>query len=282
MDVLYGSLSWLIAEYKKSRDWQEYSPATKKQRENVFKRSLLNAGDCDYHSITKQVILRGRDQRLSTPASARMFLKALNGLFTWAVERELLLANPCYGVKYPRLTNKDGFIAWSEEDVAKYYSYYRLGTRERVYLDVLLYTGLRRGDVVRIGYKNVSNNILIIKTEKSKYQTEVALPILPKLQQTLDAGIIGNYSFIASASGEPLTKESFGNMFRIACRKAGIEKSAHGVRKLSATRAANAGATVAELKAIFGWNDDEMASLYTKTANRRKLAAKAITKLNFE
>ncbi|WJW79972.1 tyrosine-type recombinase/integrase [Bartonella sp. TP] len=211
-----------------------------------------------------------------------MFLKALNGLFTWAVERELLLSNPCYGIKYPRLTNSDGFPAWSEEDVAKYYSYYRLGTRERVYLDVLLYTGLRRGDVVRIGYKNVSNNILIIKTEKSKYQTEVALPILPKLQQTLDAGIIGNYSFIASASGEPLTKESFGNMFRIACRKAGIEKSAHGVRKLSATRAANAGATVAELKAIFGWNDDEMASLYTKTANRRKLAAKAITKLNFE
>ncbi|MDN5249398.1 MAG: tyrosine-type recombinase/integrase [Alphaproteobacteria bacterium] len=71
-------------------------------------------------------------------------------------------------------------------------------------------------------------------------------------------------------------------MFRIACRKAGIEKSAHGVRKLSATRAANAGATVAELKAIFGWNDDEMASLYTKTANRRKLAANAIIKLNYE
>jgi Phage integrase family. len=47
-----------------------------------------------------------------------------------------------------------------------------------------------------------------------------------------------------------------GNYFRTACNKAGVHKSAHGVRKISATRAANAGANVAELKALFGWTDD--------------------------
>lgn len=40
----------------------------------------------------------------------------------------------------------------------------------------------------------------------------------------------------------------------------------HGVRKIAATRAASAGATEAELMAIFGWTDPKMASHYTRTA----------------
>ena len=56
--------------------------------------------------------------------------------------------------------------------------------------------------------------------------------------------------------------------------------SAHGVRKIAATRAAEAGATEAELMAIFGWTDPKMAAHYTRTANRKRLAAQAMEKLN--
>ena len=55
--------------------------------------------------------------------------------------------------------------------------------------------------------------------------------------------------------------------------------SAHGVRKIAATRAADAGATEAELMAIFGWTDPKMAAHYTRTANRKRLAAQGMTKL---
>jgi integrase len=76
-----------------------------------------------------------------------------------------------------------------------------------------------------------------------------------------------------------MTKESFGNAFSDACRKAGVNKSAHGLRKIGATRAANNGATVAQLNAIFGWTGSKMASLYTENADRRRLAQQAIGKL---
>jgi len=55
---------------------------------------------------------------------------------------------------------------------------------------------------------------------------------------------------------------------------------AHGVHKIAATRAANAGATVAQLEAIFGWQGGAMASLYTRAADRRRLAFEAMHKLN--
>ena len=68
-------------------------------------------------------------------------------------------------------------------------------------------------------------------------------------------------------------------MFRVACREAGVAKSAHGVRKIGATRAAENGATVAELEAIFGWQGGGMAALYTRAADRARLAKGAISKL---
>ena len=122
---------------------------------------------------------------------------------------------------------------------------------------MLAYTGLRRGDVVRLGRQHVRDGVATIKTEKSGFTVEVSLPILPVLQATLDAGPCGDLAFICGERGEPLTKESFGNMFKDACKAAGVPGSAHGVRKIAATRAANAGATEAELMAIFGWTDRE-------------------------
>jgi hypothetical protein len=59
-----------------------------------------------------------------------------------------------------------------------------------------------------------------------------------------------------------------------------VTSIAHGLRKAAATVAANNGATVAQLEAIFGWEGGRMASLYTRSADRQSLAAGAISKLS--
>ena len=78
------------------------------------------------------------------------------------------------------------------------------------------------------------------------------------LAETLAAGPCGDLAFIAGSRGQPMAKKTFSNEFQIACRAAGVPGSAHGVRKIAATRAANAGATVAQLEAIFGWSGGRM------------------------
>jgi integrase len=142
-----------------------------------------------------------------------------------------------------------------------------------VAFDVLLFTGLRRGDAVRLGRPHVKDGVANIRTEKTGQL--VIIPILPPLQASLDAGPIGELTFIAGERGRPMKKESFGTWFRNACRAAGVHGSAHGLRKAGATRAANNGATEAQLEAIFGWRGGGMASLYTRQANRAKLARDA-------
>lgn len=275
-----GTLAWLIERYRETAAWRDnLSPATRRQRENIFLHVIETAGPQPFTNITTAAIVAGRERRASTPAQARNFLDAMRGLFRWAYEAKMVKIDPTAGVKNPPRKKGQGFRPWTEDDVAAYEARWPLGTRQRVWLDVLAFTGLRRGDAVVIGRQHVRNGIATLKTEKGGYQVTVTLPILPALAESLAHGPCGDLTFIAGANGRPLTKESFGNLFREACRAAGVPGSAHGVRKIAATRAANAGATVAQLEAIFGWQGGAMASLYTRAADRRRLAIEAMHKL---
>jgi hypothetical protein len=53
-----------------------------------------------------------------------------------------------------------------------------------------------------------------------------------------------------------------------AARIAGVKKSAHGVRKIAATIAAENGATAHQPMAIFGWLNIRQAEHYTREAQR--------------
>jgi integrase len=213
-----------------------------------------------------------------TPAQARNFLDAMRGLFRWALDAGHVRVDPTLGIgRPPRPKDNPGFPVWTEGDVARYEARWPMGTKERVWLDVLLYTGLRRGDAVQLGRQHVRDGVATLRTEKTGIT--VTIPILPALATTLAAGPCGELAFICGEAGRPFTKESFGNAFRDACRAAGVSKSAHGVRKIGATRAAENGATVAELEAIFGWQGGGMASLYTRAADRARLAKSAMPKM---
>ena len=269
-----GSLAWLIERYRETTAWMDLSPATRRNRENHFKQITKSAGHQPYRAITRAVIAAGRDRRSATPAQARNFLDAMRGLFKWAKTAQHVSINPTDGIENPRRKKGPGFPVWTEADIEAYYKRWPLGTKERVWLDVLLFTGLRRGDAVVIGRQHVRDGVATLRTEKSQGGITVTLPILPVLQRTLDVGPIGELAFICGVRGKPFTKESFGTAFKDACKAAGLfNRSAHGCRKIGATRAAENSATVAELNAIFGWTGTAMASLYTQAADRRRLDA---------
>lgn len=274
-----GTVAWLWDRYRETRFWTGLSKATHKQRDNIMVGVLASIGAEPASAIKKSDIAASRDARSATPAQARNFLDCMRGLFGWAAEAGHIKVDPTIGVKNPPRPKGLGFPVWTEEEVDRYQEHWPIGTKERVWIDVLLYTGLRRGDAVTLGRQHVRNGVAALKTEKSQGDVTVTIPILRVLQTTIDAGPCADLAFICGDNRKPLTKESFGNMFRAACRSAGVKKSAHGIRKVGATRAAENGATVAELEALFGWRGGGMASLYTREADRARLARGAVGKL---
>jgi integrase len=128
-----------------------------------------------------------------------------------------------------------------------------------------------------LGRQHLKDGIITFRTAKTG--ALVTIPVLPELAEIIAATKTGDLAFVATPSGRPMTKESFGNWFKDACKAAGVPGTAHGLRKAGATRAANNGATEAELEAIFGWRGGRMASLYTPQAHREKLARGAMSKM---
>jgi len=264
------TIGWLVERYHESGAWAKLSPATRKQRERILAGVVKTSGQEPIALATKANIEKGIERR--SPAAGKHFLQAMRGMFKWAVKAKHAASDPTIGLKW-ELPPTDGHHVWTEDECAAFEARWPRGTRERVAFDVLLYTGLRRGDAARLGRPHVKRGVATIRTEKTGQV--VTIPVLPPLQETLDAGPIGELTFIATERGRPRKKESFGNWFREACADAGVPGSAHGLRKAGATRAANNGATEAQLEALFGWRGGKMASLYTREANRMKLAMSA-------
>jgi integrase len=271
------SLGWLIERYRESSAWTNLSQATRLRRERILLAITATAGKTATSRIDRSAIERGIERR--NQYGARHFLQTMRGLFQWAIKAKLIDADPTMELKVA-LPPTDGHHVWTDDECAAYEARWPHGTWERVAFDVLLYTGLRRGDAVRLGRPHVKNGAAIIRTEKTGQL--VTIPILPPLQASQDAGPIGELTFIAGERGRPMKKESFGTWFRKACEKAGVPGSAHGLRKAGATRAADNGATEAQLEALFGWRGGGMASLYTREANRAKLARNAAVMLMSE
>lgn len=277
-----GSMKWLWDRYRETTAWAELSPATRRQRENIMDGVLATAGHEPCTAINAKHVEDGKDRRRDTPAQARNYLDALRGLFRWAKRAKHVTADPTLEIENPKRKKGKGFPVWTEADIAAYHKKWPIGTKERVWLDVLLYTGPRRGDVVKLGRQHIKSvpgaqvRVISFKTEKGGEMIDVDIPILPVLEVTLAAGPCGTLTFICGEKGKPLTKESFGNAFSAAAREAGVQKSAHGVRKIAATTAADNGATVWQLMAIFGWKTAQMAEYYTREANRKRLASEAM------
>jgi integrase len=269
-----GTLAWLVTRYRETTAWTSLSLATRRQRENILKGVLDTAANQPLSRITKASIIAGKDRRPGH--QGRHFLDTMRGIFKWAADAGLVKEDPTDRVKVVKPKIK-GFPPWGEEDVAAYRERWPIGTRQRVWLEVLIGTGLRRGDAVMLGKQHVRDGIATIKTQKT--DTEVTIPISSDLAEILATGPTGDLHFICNALGKLFTKASFGNAFAEACRKAGIKKSAHGVRKYKATTAAYKGATEPELDAMFGWTGGRMAAHYTREASRRRLAIAGASKL---
>src|SRR5262249_58841047 len=89
---------------------------------------------------------------------------------------------------------------------------------------------------------------------KGRKPVTLALPVLPVLQEIIDATPTGASTFLVTQFGKPFGRAGFGNKFRQWCDEAGLPRcTAHGLRKAGAVIAAENGATAHQLMSIFGW-----------------------------
>src|SRR5260221_54465 len=97
-----------------------------------------------------------------------------------------------------------------------------IGTKARLALVLLLDTGQRRSDVVKMGRQPIRDGVLTVKQQKTG--KPLAIPVHPNLQVVLDATASEHLTFLVTATGKPYGGNHFSETFREWCDAAGLPK----------------------------------------------------------
>jgi integrase len=297
--VAGGTLQDLVDRYRQSEAWHALDETTRHARAIKLTAMLREPVDPDTPGVTfaafplprlttpALAVLRDR-VAARAPSTANDRVKILRGLFRWAAatrppEVPVDLAAELRKVETPRT---GGFHTWTEAEIAAYEARWPLGTRPRLVFDVALYTGARRSDIVRLGRqheRHETHGVRLAWTchkNRAKRPRDMDIPLLAPLRASLDAGPVGDLTYVVNAYGRPYSGKSIGSKFKVWAVAAGVPHgSLHGLRKAGSVRAAEAGATAHELMAMYGWTTLAQAERYTRTAERRRMATRGMAKL---
>lgn len=212
------------------------------------------------------------------PTAANHRLRMLRALMAHAVQSGLIRSDPTAGVERMRYRT-DGYHTWTEDEIAAFEARWPPGTRERLAFALLLYTGQRRSDVVKLGRHSLREGRLWVRQQKTG--AELLLPIHPALAAELATVPADRLLFLQTDSGAGFTAGGFYNAFAEWCADAGLQKgrSPHGLRKACARRLAEAGATAHQICAVLGWRRLSQAEVYTRGADQARMAADAMARL---
>jgi integrase len=191
------------------------------------------------------------------------------------VEEGHLKTNPARDVRRVKYAT-NGFHTWTVAEVAQFIERHPIGTKPYLALCLLLFTGMRRGDMVKLGRQHTWRGLIRFVPGKTKHvRTDISeKPILPPLAAAIAAGPTGDLTFIET---QYRTANGFGGWFRDRCNEAGLPHcTAHGLRKAGATILAENGATTPQLMAIYDWATPGQAEVYIRAINRTKLAGQAM------
>ena len=299
-----STMGWLVNEFEHSFGFLKLDERERRNRHNIVERLLdeeTKAGsgkrfrDCPISMFTADHVRLLRDRKKDKPGGANNRVRQLRVILAWGMEERSshVKRNVAAGVKLFDY-DKVGFHTWTEEEVAAYEARHPVGTMGRLAFDLMIYTGTRRSDAIKLGPKHLNEikNKLAgkmetwvvftpLKTSKSTKKV-LTLPLLDVLRDSIAATAHGIDAFLVTAFGKPFASgNSFANWFEKRVAEAGLPDicTPHGLRKIGAVRAAENGATEQQMMAIFGWDSPKLAAYYAKMANQKKLAGAAMHKL---
>ena len=273
-----GSVAATVGLYLGSTAFANLAAETQHTRRNILERFRNEHGDKRIAGIEKKHVQAMVTAKSATPSAARSFLIALRALIAFTIEAGIRADDPTLGIKRPKIKT-EGYRTWTENDIAAFEAVHPIGTLPRLALALLLYTGQRCSDVVRMGRQHIRNDLISVRQQKTG--TPLLIPVHPALRTAIEAMPSGHLTFLATAFGKARTAGGFSAWFRGCCKAAGLATgtSAHGLRKAACRRLAEAGCSANEIKAISGHATLREVERYTKAVDQERMARAAMARL---
>lgn len=271
------------------------SPTSVRGYRVAKERAVEEFGDSYIKDITARDItaflrrLAAKDLAKSTVKNHKIII---NRIFNYAVREGDVKYTPTQGVEIPRGLKQKRRTSATVEDEAT------IKRTANIWIMpyMALMTGLRKGELLALQWKDIDfeNNIITvtkslyyegsahIKTPKTESGNRI-VPLLAPLKEELAPKIGAPENFILSDDGKkPLSQKRFRTLLKHYSEATGITSTMHQLRKSFATVAVKAGVPPKTLQAILGHkNISTTLDIYTEVRKESIDSAAEILNLEF-
>jgi integrase len=275
-----GTVGALICDYLQSPAFANLKPASQRAYRIVLDRFSAQHGHRMVHDMPRaKVAAYIQNIGVEKPGMANLTRKVLRRLLVHGVRIGYRNDNPVTEIESYRLGTHH---TWTETELEAFERQWPLGTRERLVYALLLYTGQRGGDVVKMRRADVSGGTIAVVQEKTG--TALSIPIHHELAAAIKAGPTNGLNLVGDPNGRPINRPALTLLMKRAAAKAGLPPHClpHGLRKAQMRRLAEGGATAKEIAAISGHKTLQEVERYTAAADQKLLSRRAIARLKRE
>lgn len=211
--------------------------------------------------------------------SVRRKIHSLSSFFNYLYEMEYIQANPMAPIHAPKRVEKLP-IYFSKSDLKillkspeKFARFPEHRMRDKLLLELFIYTGARRSEVLQLNWCDVNfQEKTILINGKGKKQRIV--PIVDDLgvdllTYYLDTKPVPNAPLIISDAGGRMSVSAVQTLFQRYIKKSGLGNKGYTLHKLRhsfATHLHQAGVDVLTIQALLGHNDLNSTKIYTHTS----------------
>ncbi len=226
----------------------------------------------------------GRDKVIKTgikQSTVATYRAKLNGFFEWLKNREYIASNPFDGMKYVRPMYED--LRWlSKEEVEKImsaivgmkYSNPFLLRRNVLIMYILLFCGLRRGELVGLQLRDIDleRKMLVVRGETSKSKMDRVIPMNNTLCDHLNRYLGGRkklnlknpYLLVSDHLDMGLGVSGLKHLVLVLRKKTGVTFHLHRMRHTFAVNFIRQNPDIHKLRQLMGHKDIRMTSMYLR------------------
>lgn len=296
------ALAGLVARFKASPEFLGNAETTKAEWRRWLDKIAADNTDQDIGGLplsalddrrVRADVLAWRDQWADRPRSADYAMQVLSRVLSWGVSRGLLAQNAAAGVEQLYSSNRADQV-WTADEVERFCSA-APSPEVGFIIRLACLTGLRRSDLIKLSWDQVSDFAIVMATGKSRGRKNQVIPLLPETttllaeirsrQQQRHAELVKvraakrmgpptlPTTVLSNTRGGPWSPDGVAHQIvdtKSRCRPV-IDKHLHDCRGTFGTRLRLAGLTAPQIADIFGWEEKRVERLLSTYVDRERI-----------
>ncbi len=205
-----------------------------------------------------------------TPQAAVNILRRLKMLFNWAVDRDLLPANPCERIRPPAKTVERDRVLTDAEIAAVWKASHQLPTPYGQMYRMFLLTGQRRSEVATMRWSEVEGDVWTIPREKVKKDRPHTVPLTRAAQEVLSGlrrlpRVVDDNGFVFTTTGGKSASSNFAKVKRELDALSGVTRwTIHDIRRTVRSKLAELGVPREVARKVLNHEDGKVDRIYNR------------------